>query len=135
MENLRISIVQSDLVWENIDANLEHHYNLIKDLKGKTDLIVLPEMFTTGFSLQVQELAQSMDSETVKWLKETSKELNAAISGTAIIKENNNFYNRHFFVKPDKSVAYYDKRHLFRMGDEHKRYTAGENQVVVEYKN
>ncbi|HBF88336.1 MAG TPA: amidohydrolase [Bacteroidales bacterium] len=135
MTNLRVSIVQSDLIWEDVSANLSHHYELIKNLKGKTDLIVLPEMFTTGFSLQVKQLAQTMNSKTIDWLTQTARELNVAISGSVIIQENDNFYNRHFFVHPDQKINYYDKRHLFRMGDEHKRFTAGSKQVIVNYKN
>lgn len=135
MKNLRITIVQSDLVWENISQNLQNHYNLIKDLKHKTDLIVLPEMFTTGFSLNVEQFAQNMQSETVKWMKNTAKELSVALTGSFMCEENNRYFNRQLFVYPDGKFDFYDKRHLFRMGDEQKIFTRGEKQVIVKYKD
>ena len=134
MKNLRISIVQSDLVWEDIDENLSYHYSLIKDLKNKTDLIVLPEMFTTGFSLNVDLVAQNMQSETVNWMKNTAKELNLAITGSFICKEKNQYFNRQLFVFPEGNYEFYDKRHLFRMGDENKIFTSGKKQVIVNLK-
>lgn len=131
MKNLRISLVQSDLVWEDIDENLSYHYSLIQDLKNKTDLIVLPEMFTTGFSLNVNSVAQTMQSETVIWMKNTAKELNSAITGSFICEEKNQYFNRQLFVFPDGNYEFYDKRHLFRMGDENKIFTSGKKQVIV----
>jgi predicted amidohydrolase len=135
MENLRITIVQTDLVWENIKENLENHYQLIKNLRGKTDLIVLPEMFTTGFSLNVKSVAQNMKSETVIWLKSMANELNVALTGSFICEENNQFFNRQLFVFPNGDFQFYDKRHLFRMGDENNIFTSGNKQVIVNFKN
>lgn len=133
-DNLNISIVQSDLRWEEIDKNLDYHYSLIKNLKDKTDIVVLPEMFTTGFSLHAEQLAETMDGKSVEWIIQTSKKLSFVITGSIIIKESDNFYNRMIWAQPDGKLFYYDKRHLFRMGGEHKHYSFGNTKVIVNYK-
>lgn len=133
-DNLNISIVQSDIKWEDIDQNLDYHYSLIEKLQDKTDIIVLPEMFTTGFSLHAEQLAETMDGKSVKWLIETSKKLNVVITASIIIKDSEKYYNRMIWAQPDGKLFYYDKRHLFRMGGEHKHYSFGNNKVIINYK-
>lgn len=133
-QDLNISIVQSDINWEDINKNLDYHYSLIESLKGKTDIVVLPEMFTTGFSLHAEELAEEMSGQSVNWLIEASKKLSLVITGSLIIKESDNYYNRMIWVQPDGKLFYYDKRHLFRMGGEHKHYSFGNKKVIVNYK-
>lgn len=131
---LNVTIVQSDLIWQNKNKNFDHFNNLLSELKDLTDIIVLPEMFTTGFSMNSKELAESMDGLSVKWMKDKAQELNAVLVGSVIIEENSNFYNRLLWVYPDGNILNYDKRHLFRMADEHKFFSAGNVKLVVEYK-
>ena len=133
MDLLRISLVQFDIVWENPGANRNKLDILLAPLKGTTDLILLPETFVTGFTMKVNELAETMNSETVNWMKEQAIRTGAAICGSLIIKEETCFYNRFLFVRPDGQVACYDKRHLFSIGEENKFFTAGGKRLVVEY--
>jgi omega-amidase len=130
---LKVTLVQPDLVWEDKNANLEKISGELVKLE-RTDLIVLPEMFTTGFSMQVEKLAEEMHGPTVKWMTEKSSEFQAVISGSLIIKENDNYFNRVVWVDPHKQVHWYDKRHLFAMGEEHLHYTPGNQRVTVEWK-
>jgi predicted amidohydrolase len=134
MRDLRVALVQSMLHWEDAAVNRAMFTEKFRALKGTTDLVVLPEMFTTGFSMRSAELAEPMDGDTVSWLKEQARELEAAIYGSAIIAEGGKSYNRGLFVKPDGTVVTYDKRHLFRMAEEFQHYTPGTQRVVVEWR-
>jgi omega-amidase len=134
MRDLRVALVQSMLHWEDAAANRAMFAEKFRDLKGFTDLVVLPEMFTTGFSMRASELAEPMDGLTVSWMKEQARELDAAIYGSAIIAEGGKYHNRGLFVKPDGTVITYDKRHLFRMAEEVRHYTPGTQRVVVEWR-
>ena len=133
MDLLRVSLVQFDIVWENPGANRNKLDLLLAPLKGTTDLILLPETFVTGFTMKAKELAETMDGETLTWMKEQSNRTGAAICGSLIIKEDSCFYNRLLFVKPDGQVSCYDKRHLFSIGEENQFFTAGDKRVVVEF--
>ena len=133
-QTLNITIVQSNLIWQDKNGNFNHFNKLLSGLKDQTDIIVLPEMFTTGFSMNSKELAERMDGISVKWMNDKAQELNAVIVGSIIIEENDNFYNRLLWVYPDGNILKYDKRHLFRMADEHKYFSAGNIKLVVEYK-
>ena len=133
MQNLKVTIIQPDIIWENAEANLEKYTEWLKDI-GETDLIILPEMFTTGFSMLSQKLKESMDGPSLAWMKNVAVEKNAAVLGSVIIKENGTVYNRALWVKPDGSVLKYDKRHLFTMGQEHLYYSAGNEKTIVDYK-
>ena len=133
MQDLRVTLVQSMLHWEDAAANRAMFAQKFLPLKGATDLIVLPEMFTTGFSMRV-ELAEAMDGPTVQWMKEQAGILDAAIFGSLIIREGHKVYNRGVFVTPDGRVDHYDKRHLFRMAEEYRHYTCGTRRVVVEWR-
>ncbi|MBW2961926.1 amidohydrolase [Mesonia aestuariivivens] len=134
MENLNITIIQEDLKWENITANLELFSKHINFLKASSDLIVLPEMFTTGFSMNPMQFAELENGKTLDWLKETAKKNNIAITGSVMIKENSNYYNRLFFVLPNGSYQTYNKKHLFTLAHEEQTYAAGEERLMVEYK-
>lgn len=129
---ITVTLVQTDIIWENISENLEIYQNKIKDIKS--DVIILPEMFTTGFTMNPLNLAEDMNGSTVKWMKENSKKLNSAICGSIIIKENNNFYNRFIWVNPDGTIHHYDKKHLFSFSGEDKNYTPGNTKLIIEYK-
>ncbi len=131
--NLQVTLVQTHLHWENPVANRDHLKSLIFSIKEHTDLIVLPEMFTTGFSMNAPELAESMDGETVSWLLKMAKERGVAICGSVIIKEGDAYVNRFVFVAPTGVINYYDKRHTFNMAGEGDVFKAGNKQVVVEY--
>lgn len=132
METLHVTLIQSDIVWEQPAANRENYNQLLKEV-GKTDLIVFAEMFTTGFSMQHVRLQETMDGKTVQWMKKVAVQKKAAVTGTLIIEEEGNYYNRCLWVLPDGTVKHYDKRHLFTMAGEHQHYTPGRQRLIVEY--
>lgn len=129
-ESLSVTLVQFDIEWENPQANLEFINDQLTNLE--TDLIVLPEMFSTGFSMNPSRIAELPFGETYQWMKAKSIELNCAISGSVSTKENNKFYNRHYFVTPEKDFVY-DKKHLFGYGKETEVYNAGNEIINAEY--
>lgn len=130
---LRVSLVQCDIAWENIDKNLFEKEKTIKELAGKTDFVIFPEMFTTGFTMNSHSLYENNDGKTITRIKKWANEYQVAISGSFIAEENNRYYNRAFFAKPDGEVFFYDKRHLFRMGNENKFFTSGETPATIHY--
>lgn len=132
--SLKTALLQVDLAWEDPEENIKKFTKEINNLKEPVDLIVLPEMFSTGFSMNAEELAEDMDGRTVSWIKNTAIENNTALTGSVIIKESENFYNRLFFVFPDGSYKVYDKRHTFTLAKEDQTYTAGNERLIVEYK-
>ena len=134
MQDLTITLIQTDLVWEKRDNNLSHFKSRIESIKEKTDLVILPEMFGTGFSMHASELAETMDGISVQWMKQISKEKHSDLVGSLIIEENDQFFNRLIWVKPDGNLFHYDKRHLFRMGKEQDIYTPGNKTITVELK-
>jgi omega-amidase len=129
MKNLNITIVQTNLHWENPTANLAMLEELLWDLQGKTDLIVLPEMFTTGFSMNTT-LAEHPQLHTFRWLQQQAQHTKAVVCGSYIVKENNKFYNRLLWMEPNGQWDYYDKKHLFRMAGEDKYFTAGTKKLI-----
>ncbi len=133
MRDLRISLVQSMLHWEDAAANREMFAHEIRSLAGNTDLIVLPEMFNTGFSMNSERLAETMDGPTVIWMRDQAESSRAAIYGSAIIRENGRYFNRGIFARPDGVLTHYDKRHLFRMAGEHQHFAPGMERVVVNW--
>lgn len=135
MQDLRVTLVQSMLHWEIAAANRAMFGEKLTGLKGTTDLIVLPEMFTTGFSMRSTELAEDMNGPTVAWMREQAKALDAALYGSVIITEGGKYFNRGLFMKPDGQVTTYDKRHLFRFANETDHYSAGKERVVVEWRD
>jgi len=132
MTDLKVTICQQPLVWEDKRANLKFWEEKLLPLKGQTDLVVLPEMFTTGFTMNVKELAETMDGETVSWLRNLSAELGATITGSAIIEEEGKFYNRMLWAYPDGNFTWYDKRHRFSFAGEDKFFTAGSERRIIE---
>ncbi len=132
MEKLKITLVQTNLLWEDKNQNLENFNKLLSTIPS-TDLIILPEMFTTGFSMNSQLLAEPMNGHTVSWMKKKAKDLKAALTGSIIIKEEGKIYNRCLFITPDGEVFSYDKKHLYTMGSEHLHYSPGTQKLVVEY--
>ncbi|HKJ49142.1 MAG TPA: nitrilase-related carbon-nitrogen hydrolase, partial [Christiangramia sp.] len=133
-ENLNIAIIQADLKWEDANANRKLFSEAIEKISDEVELIILPEMFTTGFSMNAAELAEKTDAETLSWMKEHARKKSSAITGSVIISENGNYYNRLFFVFPDGSYRLYDKRHTFTLAKEDETYTAGTDRLIVEYK-
>ena len=134
MQDLIVSLVQTPLYWEDPVANRGMLEEKIAGI-GKTDVIVLPEMFTTSFTNNAATFAEPDNLHTFKWMKQLSAQTNACIVGSYCVKANGNFYNRLIWMQPDGKFCTYDKRHSFRMSDEHKVYTAGNKQLVVEYKS
>ena len=132
INDLIITLIQTDLEWENIDANLSLFDKKIDLAPDDTHLIVLPEMFTTGFSMKSHSLFEDMSGHTISWLKEKSRQKNVDIAGSAIIKERQNYYNRLLWVKPGGDVFSYDKCHLFPLAGEDKVFTPGKNNITIE---
>jgi omega-amidase len=133
MKNLAISLIQSNLFWEDVSENLSHFEKLISDIKD-TDIILLPEMFNTAFSPKSNHLAESMDGKTISWMKEISKTKNCAISGTLMIKEGKNIFNRLVWISKNGTIFTYDKYHLFSLIKEEKYITKGNERLIVELK-
>lgn len=131
MTDLKIALVQSSLVWENHSANLELMNKHLNSISG-VDLIVLPEMFTTGFSMEPARLAEKMDGKTMQWLTQKAKEKSAVITGSFIVEENNQYFNRLIWMRADGTYEKYDKRHLFRMAGENNLYTEGKTKLIVD---
>lgn len=131
---LRISLVQMNIVWENKQENFRNLEDKLQKLSGETDLVVLPEMFATGFTMQSPLFAETINGETLTTLRLWAKKYNFALSGSFIYTEGNEYYNRAFFITPDNTEAFYDKRHLFRMGNEIKHFSAGDKRCIVTWK-
>lgn len=130
---LTVALIQTDLVWENPEANRKNLEQKVNAING-ADLIVLPEMFTSGFTMNANKVAETMDGETITWLKALSKSKNYAILGSLVISENGNYYNRLVFIEPTEKITTYDKRHTFTLAGEHKVYTAGNERTIIDYK-
>ena len=134
MNDLNITIIQSNLHWENIPDNLSMFSQKISNINESTDLIVLPEMFTTGFSMNAEKFAETMNGATVNWLASESRKKNCVITGSFICEEKGNYFNRSVWMRPDGTHEIYDKRHLFRMANEDHHYSAGNDKIIVELK-
>ncbi len=130
---MRISIIQSSLYWENPDANRATFAEKLLSLRGNTDLVVLPEMFSTGFSMNAEALAEPMNGPTMDWLRDISQDLNAAITGSFICVEAGQYFNRLIFMRPDGHFDVYDKKHLFSLTKENEHYVAGKKRLIVEW--
>lgn len=133
-DELRVALIQSNLVWENPAQNRIDFSNKIANISEAVDLIVLPEMFATGFTMNAQSVAETMQAESIKWMKDIAHKANAAICGSLIIEEQGNYYNRLIFVKSEGDLEFYDKRHTFTLAGEDKVYTAGKDKLLVNYK-
>jgi len=134
-ENLNISGLQYDIVWEDKDRNIFCIEELINNIDDNCDVIVLPEMFSTGFSMNAKNLAETMNGDTIKWMLNTAKSKDAVITGSLIIKENNYYRNRLLWVDPNGEINYYDKRHSFGLAGENQYFKNGNDMVIFTYKN
>jgi omega-amidase len=132
--NLRITIIQTSLHWQDADANRQMFSEKLAATQPATDLIVLPEMFTTGFSMEAERLAEETDGPTLDWMRQEAARYKAALTGSVMVKEDGKYYNRLYWVRPDGTYEQYDKRHLFRMAKEHHTYTAGKEKLFIELK-
>jgi predicted amidohydrolase len=129
-DQLRVSIVQSDLVWGDVQENLDRFSKKLQDLKGITDLVILPEMFTSGFMMEGKGHIAKHAYNTFKWMHDQAKELDVVIVGSIIVREEYKYYNRLYCVDKNGYRIKYDKRHLFRMGDEHNHFQVGNERVI-----
>lgn len=134
MADLRVTLVQQSLHWHDAARNREAFGALLEPLAGNTDLVILPELFTTGFSMESERLAESMGGATAGWLQATAQRLDAAVTGSVVIRDGGHVYNRLLFARPDGALHHYDKRHLFRMGREHEHYAPGSTPLLVEWR-
>ena len=133
-ETLKIVLVQTTLIWENPEKNRAVLSKKLKDVKDDVAVVVLPEMFTTGFTMFPEHIGANEGLKTLEWMKLKASEMNVAIVGSIVFKEDDCYYNRLWFVKPDGSALAYDKRHTFTLVGEHKKYLAGNKRLVVTYK-
>ena len=129
---LRLALLQTEQVWEDSEANLSLMDHWLKSLKVPVDLIVLPEMFNTAFTMNAESVAQTMEGPAVRWLVSRSEEYDTAICASMIIAENGEYYNRYFHVVKGKIEVTYDKRHRFRMAGEHTVFSAGKDRPEIE---
>ena len=129
---MNITTIQSNIIWEDKDSNLKNYQSKIDNIES--DLIILPEMFTTGFTMNPKPHAETMDGKTVQWMKDNASKKDLAICGSVIIEEEGKYFNRFIWVNPDGSIHYYDKRHLFSFAGEDEHYASGNSKIVIEYK-
>jgi omega-amidase len=132
---MKIAIIQSKLYWENPEMNKKYFEEKIQAINTDVDLIVLPEMFTSGFTMNPASVAETMDGQTIKLLQTLAQTKNCAITGSLVIEENGNYYNRLVFVFPNGTIETYNKKHLFTLSGEDKTYRAGTQKVIVNYKD
>jgi predicted amidohydrolase len=132
---MKVSFLQIPLVWENPAKNRSVIQQWIQSSKNLGDLLVLPEMFTSGFTMHPEKVAETMQGETIQWIQELANTYEIAITGSLVILEDTCFYNRMVFVHPNGKMDYYNKRHLFKMAGEHEAYTSGKKSVIVNYKD
>jgi omega-amidase len=133
-EQIRLTLVQCDLEWENKAVNLERIEHMISPLSGQSDIVVLPEMFTTGFSMRPELLAETMEGPTLRWMAAQAAQIDAALTGSFIVAESGQYFNRLVWMYPDGVYFTYDKRHCFRPAGEQEHYTPGTRQLLVEWK-
>ncbi len=133
-KDLKIALIQTDLVWENPEENRFNFTEKINSISEDVDVIILAEMFTSGFTMHPEVVAETMNGITVSWMKDLAKKTNAAITGSIVIQEETNYYNRLLFVEPSGKIWSYDKRHTFTLAGEDKVYKAGNKKIIIDYK-
>ena len=131
---LRISLVQTNTIWEDVRGNLENLSVKMDEIENDTDLIILPELFSTGFTMKAERVAESMTGESVQWMLRQASKKNSLVTGSLLIEEENNFFNRLIVAFPSGELRFYDKRHLFSFAGEDKVFTAGQERLIFEYK-
>jgi omega-amidase len=134
MQDLNVTLIQTGLYWEDSTKNLAHFDAKVNEINRSVDIIVLPEMFTTGFTMNPEQLAEEHGGIGLQWMLQKAIEKNCVVTGSISVRDHEHFYNRLYWAKPDGTYEMYDKRHLFRMGHEHQHYTAGGETLVVDYK-
>ncbi|VXB39109.1 Omega-amidase YafV [Flavobacterium sp. 9AF] len=130
---MKIAIFQTKLIWQKPEENRNFIQEYIDSCEDPFDLLILPEMFTSGFTMNPLEVAEDMEGATIQWLKKNAHERKIAITGSIVIRENEKYYNRLIFVFPDGTIEYYDKRHLFSLAGEEKVYTKGEDKKIINF--
>ena len=130
MSTLSCTLIQTKLFWQDAEANREMFEDKINSIKEKTEIVILPEMFSTGFSMEPEKFAETMDGETVAWMKRIASTKKIILTGSLIIKEDGHYYNRLIWMLPNGNCGCYDKRHLFAYGDENNHYTAGKKDAL-----
>ncbi|MFG6686951.1 amidohydrolase [Mariniflexile sp. HNIBRBA6329] len=133
-DQLKVTLIQSNLVWENPKQNRKNFAEKMESISNGVDVIILPEMFSSGFTMKPERVAETMDGKTVVWMQNQALKTGAAIVGSLVISEDGNYYNRLLFVEPSGSISIYDKRHTFTLAGEDKVYAAGKQKVIVDYK-
>ena len=131
MSSLTLTLIQPNLKWEDKSANLEMLTHKIESIKEKTEMVILPEMFSTGFSMKPVLLAETMEGPTVNWMKKTAAARKIILTGSLIIEEEGKYYNRLILMLPNQQFGYYDKRHLFAFANEHDHYTPGDKRLIA----
>lgn len=134
MSSLTFTLIQTSLYWEDKAANLAMLHDKIMGIQGKAEVVVLPEMFSTGFSMKPEQFAETMEGETVRWMKSTAAEKRIILTGSVIIEDNAKYYNRLIWMLPNGEYGYYDKRHLFAYAHEDKHYTPGSKRLITSVK-
>jgi omega-amidase len=134
MSDLKVTLIQANLHWEDIAANLRMFDEKINAITERTEVVVLPEMFSTGFSMKPELLAETMDGSAVQWMKKKAAEKNIILTGSLIIEENGQYLNRLIWMQPNGVMGTYDKRHLFGYGGEHEHYLAGDRRLIAQVK-
>jgi predicted amidohydrolase len=130
--NLKVTVVQTELTWHDAAANRARIERLMQPLAGQTDLIVLPEMFTTGFTMATEEVAEPVDGPSTQWLRKMAAATDATITGSIVTEDRGRYFNRLIWMRPDGTFASYDKRHLFRMAREQEHYAVGQERLIVQ---
>jgi len=131
---LNITLIQPDIIWEDKEANLVQYAKLIEGIEEKKEVVVLPEMFSTGFSMAPERLAENMNGPSVQWMKDIAAKHRCILTGSLIMEEDGNYYNRLLWVQPDGKAGTYDKRHLFAYAKEHEHYTPGNKRLIAQVK-
>jgi omega-amidase len=135
MQKLSVTGIQTTLFWKDVAKNLDNFQNKIENIKESTDIIVLPEMFSTGFVMEPEKYAETMDGKSVAWMKKMAKHKNSVIIGSLIIEHDKKYTNRLLAVFPDEKIELYDKRHLFSLAGENKTYSPGDKKLIIDYKS
>jgi omega-amidase len=131
MQDLKVALVQSDIIWENIPTNLSAFSQKLDMIHYQPHLIVLPEMFSTGFTMNVEKCAETITGSALVWMKEKAKSMNCTITGSLLITDDGKYYNRMFWVRPDGNFDFYNKRHLFSMANEQHRISQGKDKTIT----
>ena len=134
-DSLKLGLVQTDNTWQDIDASLAHLSIKMDKIDNTVDVIILPELFSTGFTMEAEQVAETMDGKAVKWMQALAKEKQCLVIGSLLIVESGTYYNRLIAAFPEGTIQWYDKRHLFSFAGEDAVFTAGEERLIINYKD